>query len=71
MPLLSVLSFLFYVNFFYIFIVSYILTFVKKILVEIVKKILVEMMTLVLKKCIIKWEDIYERYRLQTNSKIL
>ena len=63
MPLLSVLSFLFYVNFFYIFIVSYILTFVKKILVEI--------MTLVLKKCIIKWEDIYERYRLQTNSKIL
>ncbi len=63
MPLLSVLSFLFYVNFFYIFIVSYILTFVKKILVEIV--------TLVLKKCIIKWEDIYERYRLQTNSKIL
>ncbi len=63
MPLLSVLSFLFYVNFFYIFIVSYILTFVKKILVE--------MMTLVLKKCIIKWEDIYERYRLQTNSKIL
>ncbi len=63
MPLLSVLSFLFYVNFFYIFIVSYISTFVKKILVE--------MMTLVLKKCIIKWEDIYERYRLQTNSKIL
>ncbi len=63
MPLLSVLSFLVYVNFFYIFIVSYILTFVKKILVE--------MMTLVLKKCIIKWEDIYERYRLQTNSKIL
>ena len=63
MPLLSVLSFLFYVNFFYIFIVSYILTFVKKILVE--------MMTVVLKKCIIKWEDIYERYRLQTNSKIL
>ena len=63
MPLLSVLSFLCYVNFFYIFIVSYILTFVKKILVE--------MMTLVLKKCIIKWEDIYERYRLQTNSKIL
>lgn len=63
MPLLSVLSFLLYANFFDIFIVSYILTFVKKILVE--------MMTLVLKKCIIKWEDIYERYRLQTNSKIL
>lgn len=34
-------------------------------------KILVWMMTFVLKNYIIKWEDIYERYRLQTNSKIL